>query len=140
MGLWGSKQKRELEIPNEPIGVSVDALNAILDAAEAPKAQATLANTQTPPPAPVDLHLSAELHDKRLLAYERGMIESLDSSSKYVEGLFRERYRTAAVCGELQASVSACYAQHPRATLNCLDIANKFIKCVEDERKARLVV
>lgn len=139
MGLWGSKQQRDIKITNpEPkpeVFVTEKAISNVLktvkDSAKDNK------KSEEPKPVDLDLRLSAELHDKRIGEYEKNMVEGLRSASKQVEELFRERYTTIPVCSDFQAKVSKCYSENSERTLNCLDIANEFIKCVEQERQKK---
>ena len=81
--------------------------------------------------------LSADLYDKRLLEYERNLIQGFNTASKDVEELFRQRYRTLPVCADFQKKVSECYTSNVSAPLKCVDIAQEFVKCVEKERQAK---
>lgn len=138
MGLWGSKQQREIKITNpEPKPEVFVTENAITNVLKTVKNSAN-ETKKTDESKSVDLRLSAELHDKRIVEYEKNMIEGLSSASKQVEDLFRDRYTTIPVCSELQAKVSKCYSENSDRTLNCLEIANEFIRCVEQERQRKV--
>ncbi|RNA29550.1 MICOS complex subunit MIC19 isoform X2 [Brachionus plicatilis] len=140
MGLWGSKQQREIKISNpEPkpeVFVTESAISNVLktvkDSAKETK------KLEEKRPEDFDLRLSTELHDKRISEYEKNMVDGLNLASKQVDELFRERYTTIPVCSELQAKVSKCYSENSDRTLNCLEIANEFIKCVEQERQKKI--
>jgi hypothetical protein len=150
MGLWGSKQKRDinLENPSQTPGqvfLSEDAITNILKTAQdnnVSNNSTKLNDKRKSPPSndsnSSDLKLIPDLHDKRIQEYEKQMVTSLENASKYVENMFRDRYKTIPVCNDLQKSVSKCYSDNSNQTLKCLDIANQFIKCVEDERQSRL--
>lgn len=147
MGLWGSKEQRNITIKNtEPAGqvfVTEDAITNVLETvneSNKPKTKAEPTRIEEPAAknAELDLRLLPDLHDKRINEYEKNLISSLEQASKEVENLFRERYTTMPVCLNLQQQVSQCYSENPNKTLNCLDIANKFVKCVEQERQRKL--
>ena len=77
---------------------------------------------------------------KRLQEYESLVVKGFNKSAKEVEELFQTRYNIQPVCGELQQQVQQCYSQNPSECLKCLDIVNKFVKCVEDERQTRVKI
>lgn len=143
MGLLGSKNKREITIsnPEQPgkVYVTEDAITSIIHTAqsnaskskkpEAPKSQ----NTNRDP----DIKLNPELSDKRISEYEKSLIDGFTQSSVDVENLFRDRYTTYPVCNDLQTSIVKCYSDNPKQTLNCLDISNEFVRCVERERQKK---
>ncbi|CAF0845838.1 unnamed protein product [Brachionus calyciflorus] len=142
MGLWGSKQKRDITVPNPEAAAQVfvteEAITNVLKTFQESTNQSKK-NIEEPKPAPasLDLHLSPDLHDKRISEYEKGLVEGAKQASKEVEEMFRERYTTMPVCVDLQSRVSKCYSDNSDRTLNCLDVANEFIKCVENERQKK---
>lgn len=142
MGLTSSKQPKEFSLgnPETPAQVFVteEAISNVLKTVnESSKAKEPV---QEKIVNEFDLRLLPDLHDKRIEEYEKNMIQGLKQSSKQVEDLFRERYNTLPVCQDLQAQVSKCYAENSKYTLNCLDVANQFIKCVEQERQKKFGV
>jgi hypothetical protein len=149
MGLWGSKQKRDIVIENQQIPgqifVTEDAITNVLKTVQegnssSKASDANPSDQKSKLNEPVgSLKLSPDLHDKRINEYESTLVTNLENASRYVENLFRDRYQTIPVCHELQKSVDQCYNDNANRTLNCLDIANKFIKCVEEERQSRLI-
>lgn len=150
MGLWGSKQKRDISLENPKqtpgqVFLSEDAITNIIKTAQDNNNSNTSTTTvndknqKSTTSNSSDLKLTPDLNDKRINEYEKQMITNLENASKYVENLFRDRYKTIPVCNDLQKSVSQCYSDNSNQTLKCLDVANQFIKCVEDERQSRLV-
>lgn len=137
MGLWGSKQQKELNIknpePNGQVFVTQNAIENVIKSNGDTKTSKQDASTSSS----ADLKLSADLSDKRIQEYERNMLVSLDKAAKEVENLFKERYQTVPVCLEFQKSVSQCYAVNKGQPLKCLDVSNEFLKCVEKERQNR---
>ena len=149
MGLVGSKNKREITIsnPEQPgqVYVTEDAITNIINSAKSnasqtnkPEAQKTQKQNETKgPTSDLDTKLNSELHDKRILEYEKSLIDGFTKSSAEVENLFRDRYTTYPVCYDLQKNIVKCYSDNPKQTLNCLDISNEFVKCVERERQKK---
>lgn len=139
MGLWGSKQKKELNISSNEIFVTEDALTNVIKNAKDKTTDNKQANDQQQQqPATTDLKLSTDLYEKRLVEYEKNLINGFNSASKEVESLFRDRYQTLPVCFDLQKSVSDCYTENAKLPLKCVDIANQFLKCVEKERQSKI--
>ena len=140
MGLWGSKQQKEINIKNpEPSGqvfVSENALDNVIKSMDSAKSNGKKQQTQNAAQQS-DLQLLPDLYDKRILEYEKQLLTNFDKASKEVENMFKERYQTVPVCYDLQKDVSACYTTNKNQPLQCLDIANQFMKCVEKERQNR---
>ena len=98
MGLWGSKQVKNVVVKNPDaaeIYVTEGAFDNILKSTlpvEATK-EPPLVNEPTPSTAPVEVkvNLSAGLNDKRLVDYENAMIAKFDSTTRDVENLFNDR-------------------------------------------------
>jgi len=68
------------------------------------------------------------------------MIHVIILTGKKIYSLFYSstRYQQLPVCIDLQKETSHCYSEFPDQPLRCLDIANKFIKCIEAERLKHL--
>ena len=150
MGLWGSKQQKDITIKNpEPEGVvnvTPNAIDNIIRTQEQAERKAkgqsepaskSQESQSTPSENYADLRLQADLQDKRIADYERNLLANFEQATKEVENLFRDRYQTVPVCMDEQKSVSECYTEYRGQPLKCLDIANKFIQCVEKERQSR---
>jgi hypothetical protein len=143
MGLWGSKQQKDINLRNpEPQGavfISESAIDNIIKVSEQQQQQQAKSNNQQQQPKSneLDLRLLPDLNDKRIEQYEQNLIANFNEATKEVEKMFHERYQTVPVCIDLQKSVSECYKSNKDRSLNCLDIANQFVKCVEKERQNR---
>ena len=142
----GSKQERVLVVKNnEPIEISMSeaAVEHVFNSREAkpkqePKEIIPEPEPSPPKPAEIELKLSSELHEKRIANYEQNMLKSFKESSKEVTELFKDRYQTAPVCFDLQKLVSECYKENSKLPLKCSEVAEKYMKCVEEERQSRL--
>jgi hypothetical protein len=137
MGLWGSKQQKDIKINNpEPAEVFVtekaitNVLHSVNDSKNAKK-------KGNPDVANNDMRLLPDLHDKRIAEYEHELLKGFGQATKEVEELFKERYQTVPVCLDLQQNVSKCYSQNSKSPLNCIDLVNEFNKCVELEKQKR---
>ena len=141
MGLWRSKQAKNVSIVNPEEGhgqiyVTDDAIQTMLTTVESTKdsktkakndAISTTQNTQTNQNQ-LDLRLLPDMRDKRIAEYEHTLIDGFSQSTKEVENLFKERYKTFPVCFDLQKNITQCYSEYPNQPLKCLDISNQFIK------------
>jgi hypothetical protein len=141
MGLWSSKQTRELTIknPEKPTEVYVteDALSNVIKSATANNSPPP--TPETPPVLPLELKKKKETRDdKRLAEYEQQMLAKFNETTHNVEKQFGERYETLPVCLDLQASISSCYSENTKQPLKCSSLANEYIKCVEAARQKRL--
>ena len=98
MGLWGSKQTKNVVVKNPDaaeIYVTEGAFDNILKSTQ-PAVEETkqppVLNEPTPAaPIEVKVNLSAGLNDKRLVDYENAMIAKFDSTTRDVENLFNDR-------------------------------------------------
>ena len=138
MGLWSSKQTKTVNIPNPDQGngqiyVTDDAIQTMLHTVESnkektPTAAAATKTASTNNQGPLDLRLLPDMHDKRIAEYEHNLLEGFSQSTKEVENLFKERYKTFPVCFDLQKSITQCYNENSKQPLKCLNISNQFIK------------
>jgi hypothetical protein len=145
MGLWGSKQTKEVNIKNPESGgqvfVTQNAIENLLRSAEEAQNPTQPAESNkvsdNNSSNSNDARLSPDLLDKRIAEYEKNMLTSFNAASAEVDNLFRERYQTVPVCLDMQKTVNTCYTDNRSQPLKCLDIANQFIKCIEKERQNR---
>ena len=138
MGLWNSKQTKNVTVSNPEISgqiyVTDDAVQTMLNTVESSKetlnakktSKISDANEKTQ--GQLDLRLLPDMRDKRISEYEQSLVEGFSKSTLEVENLFKERYKTFPVCFELQKSITQCYNENSKQPLKCLDISNQFLK------------
>ena len=144
MGLWGSKQQKEINIqnpvPEGQVFVTQNAIDNVIKSNKETDSNGSSKSQQQSDNASgadvIDSTLS-DLADKRISEYERHLLANFEQASKEVETLFKERYQTVPVCLDLQKTVSECYTNYKEQPLKCLDISNQFLKCIEKERQTR---
>ena len=97
----------------------------------------SIPHTPPPPPQEIVLNLSSELNQKRIQNYEQAMVKSFNDGTKEINDLVRDRYKTTPICNDLQRMLTGCYKENTRYSMKCADLAEKYSKCVEEQRKAR---
>jgi hypothetical protein len=143
MGIWGSKQERDLTVSNGGdnfLTITDKAVNNILETNEqnngdknAPKAGTEAASNPSK-----ESHLFSEDLEKRVFEYEHNLKENFHKATKEVEELFRNRYQTLPVCFDSQVKVHKCYDDHGKESpLNCSEVSKEYMRCVEEERRRR---
>lgn len=50
------------------------------------------------------------------------------------------RYETYPVCADLQGQILACYKENTGKTLNCSNIAARYLQCVNNLKQVRIFV
>lgn len=144
MGLWSSKQSRDVNVNRREAEVMIteDAISTVLKSLEPqnigkPKQEkpADDSNNSNNNSSNSKQPVNSDNSDIRIAGYERNLADSFEKASKEVDELFRQRYQTLPVCTDLQSQVGKCYKENPRLPLKCSDIVNQYIKCVESERK-----
>lgn len=138
MGLWNSKQTKNVTVTNPEISgqiyVTDDAIQTMLNTVESSKETVNAKKTSKISDAnektqgQLDLRLLPDMRDKRISEYEQSLVEGFSKSTLEVENLFKERYKTFPVCFELQKSITQCYNENSKQPLKCLDISNQFLK------------
>ena len=138
MGLWNSKQTKNVTVSNPEISgqiyVTDDAVQTMLNTVESSKETVNAKKTSKISDAnektqgQLDLRLLPDMRDKRISEYEQSLVEGFSKSTLEVENLFKERYKTFPVCFELQKSITQCYNENSKQPLKCLDISNQFLK------------
>jgi hypothetical protein len=138
MGLWGSKQPRDLNINKSDspgqIFVTENAISNVLKSVENNSNAAASINDTS---SEKDKKAAVELSENRIAEYERNLVQGFNAASKEVEELFRERYKTVPICFDLQKSLNECYTLNSKQPLKCSDLSNEYIRCVEQERLNR---
>ena len=143
MGLTSSKEAKDVTITAADVGVvriSEEALNNIKDIIETETSKSETKVEESKPaiiqkeraPTENEAALAARLDE-----YEKKMIHNFKNATKDVEEMFRDRYKTLPVCLDLQQLVKNCYNENQKYPLKCLDISEKYIKCIENERLNR---
>ena len=146
MGLGSSKPKRDITITAADIGVvriSEEAVENITETVETAinkeKQKTNEENNKVKEvivekivPSENEIALAARLEE-----YEKSLVNNFKKATTEVEEMFRDRYKTMPICVDLQQLVMECYSQNSKSSLKCLDISEKYIKCVENERLNR---
>jgi hypothetical protein len=146
MGLGSSKESRELIIKASDVGVvriSEEAVNNIAQTVEIiikndnkskveEEKEVQIQIVEKIVPSENEAVLAARLEE-----YEKNLVNHFNKGTKDVEDMFRDRYKTTPICVDLQELVFECYKQNQKSSLKCLDISEKYIKCVENERLNR---
>ncbi|XP_030164322.1 MICOS complex subunit MIC19 isoform X2 [Lynx canadensis] len=74
-------------------------------------------------------HLSSEFYKVTTEQYQKAAEE--------VEAKFK-RYEFHPVCADLQAKILQCYRQNTQQTLSCSDLANQYMRCVNQAKQSML--
>ncbi len=90
MGLWGSKQTKDINIKNPEADSSEIYItqNALLSVLEPPSEVKLVNNAQK---SPEDSVLTTLQIDKRVQSYEENLLKTFDESTRRVEDLFNDR-------------------------------------------------
>lgn len=139
MGLTNTKESRDIKVVAADVGVvriTEDAIENIEKTIRQQR-QEQLEEKQVEPEQQETRQVTFKNDNeskKRLDEYENRLITSFEKASQEVDELFKRRYQSTPVCHSLQQQVYECYKQNPNQTLNCIELVNKYIRCVEDER------
>jgi hypothetical protein len=139
MGLASSREPRDIKVVAADVGIvriTEDAIGNI-EKTIRQQQQEQLEEKAIQPKQHETRHVTFKNDNeskKRLDEYESRLITSFEKASQDVDEMFKRRYQSTPICQSLQQQVYECYKQNPQQTLNCIEVVNKYIKCVEDER------